>query len=301
MNLKYSDGDFYVPEGVYNSRTFQRTVIDNQRQIFANAPSRSWIKIHALRTVKDSWQDSLKGFCEKKFGDVWKVSLPVHEADDKKVITFYVSKYLPNLLLFYMASTNRRYENAVRRLIKHTYGLGSMWIAPKKYESLIFHFMDQFKPTVYRFYGIRNANDTTESRIRPSYQRSMWWTAKDSFETMSELKELYGIRPTSIFMQFRYGNFQFTNEGLFVLSRQNREMFDALNESLSFVKRDEEYFSKITQRMKLEYDSFAPRSKKSILIPKLTSGSIRLNKTSLSTGLVQQLMDSVVSFAFLIP
>ena len=198
-HLKYSSGDFYIPDGAYTPRTFQQAIIDNQHQIFAGAPKRSWMKIHVLRATKGGWEESLKPFLEKKFGDIWKVSLPVHEADDKFSMIFYVSEYTPNLLLFYMASTNRRYENAIRRLIRHTYGLGSMWIAPRKYNDLILHFMDQYKPTVYKFYGIRNPEDTTDAKLRPSYQRRVVWTAKDSYDTMSELKELYGIRPTSIF------------------------------------------------------------------------------------------------------
>jgi hypothetical protein len=273
--------------------------VDNHDRIFANAPRGCRIKVYAIRSTKETWQESLRGYCQEKLGKVWKVSLPVHEADDQISMTFYVSEYSPNVLLFYTASTNRRYENPIRRLIRHTFGFGPMWIGPKKYEALIYHFMDEFKPTLSRFFGVRSPIDTHEPRIRPSYQRTILWTADDGFETMSELKELYGIRPTSVFMKFNFGEFQFTRDGLFVLRRQNKETYDVLNDALSFVRNDEEQFSQITQKMKVEFDSLYPRRKHPILIPKFTTGSISLKKTLLTKRLVEQLVSSSENFEFI--
>lgn len=254
---------------------------------------RKWIKIHGVRVRADVWRTILKPYFRRELGNIWHVSLPLFGAEEeiRKGVDFYICNYSPELLLFYTASTDWEYERTLRKLTDETPGLGRMWIGPKRFEGLILHFMDKFNPITERFIARRTQRDTLPARIRPETDRRINWSAEDSFETLVELRDLYGVRTTSVVIRTREGKIQLNNDGMFVLTRATHGMFAAFEEAMDFLGEEQIDYTKTSQSMELGYQTIR-MDKGEIIVPQLTSGTVLLQKAKLDSSLVEKIVRS---------
>lgn len=283
--------DFAVPKGNYTRETFQKKLVDSKAEIFNPHKKRKWIKIHGVRTRASEWQDILRQFKKEEFGKVWRLGLPQYGgSDDRRPVDFYVCEYSPELLLFYTASANWEYELSLQRFIEETVGLGQMWIGPELFENLILHFMDAYNPTIERFWARRTKRDSTPNKVGRDFSRRVDWGAEDSFETIFELKERYGVRPTAIQMRLADGIFQMNDDGMFVVTRLNSKMFGAFEEAMNFLKVEESLITRSSQTVDLKVEKHS-MPKGELLVPNLTTGTITLNQVRLGNSTVSQIMD----------
>lgn len=282
--------DFFVPDANYTRDSFQQFLIDNPQLIFLPRKKRKWIKIHGVRTRAGKWQELLEPHLKRRLGHLWHIGLPLSGTRRAEyAVDFYVCNYTPELLLFYTASTNWEYERSLRRFIENTIGLGQMWIGPKRFEGLILHFVDEFNPTVERFFARRGKGETLAAKVERDVTRRIDWGAEDSFETFLELRERYGVRPTSVLMRLKDGKIQLNNDGMFVLTRVNQKMFQAFETAMSFMKEEEALITMASQMMKLDFQKVGA-TQGELVVPELTSGSIRLNRLRLEGVLVERIM-----------
>lgn len=289
----HRDG-FYIPDGKYTLRTFQQAIIDKQSSLFKKGEKRKWVKVHCIRTKEEVWRDTLRKYLKRDMGDIWHIALPMHN----QAVDFYVGCYTPKLLLFYTVTRSEEYESAISKLINTTSGFGRMWIGPRKFESLILNFVEMFQISIKRFYASSYSKDSLQAQRRPNIPRNIYWNAIDSLDTLFELRELYGVRPTRVMMHFKAGNIQIANEGLFVLTRLKQEMFDAMEEALNFIRADEEHMTTVSQSMHLEVVPLR-LEKGELMIPEITSGKIVLSNATLNKLVVKNFMDKSKSFEFI--
>ncbi len=290
MNSRHEE--FSIPDGRYTPRSFKKWIIDNREGLFSQGAKRKWIKVYGIRTRENEWQKTLKKYLKRELGEIWQLSLPIRKKGrGKRFVDFYVYSYSRRLLLFYTASKSEEYENVISKLIKTTPGLGQMWIGPKKFEELIVHFVDKFEGKIERFYANSTRGDPLKSKIRPYISRQIYWRSKDSYETLFELKEQYGVRPTRVMMRLNKGVIQLSAEGLFILTRVNQEMFDALEDVFDYIRGPEEHLTAVSQEMNLGFERIHA-AKGDLLIPMLTSGTINLHNTQLNNVIVDKFMET---------
>lgn len=277
--------EFIIPDGNYTRETFQQRLIEDQTKLFLPSKKHKWIKIHSVRTVPNGWKQLLSGHVQRELGDVWHINLPIPE--DNTSVVFYVTEYSPELLLFYSASTNWEYEHSLERFIQETKGFGQMWIGPNKFEDLILRFMDRFDPTIERFFARRRVGDMLSTKTDRDASRRIDWGSDDGGPTIWELKEIYGIRPTAVRMRLREGQMQLKNDGMFVLTRLNQKMFEAFEDAMNFIKKDESIITTTSQRVRLSFEHSGDKGK--IVLPGLTSGLIILKQARLHNALVDRI------------
>jgi hypothetical protein len=277
--------------------TFHGYIIEHSKDLFSQEKKFKWIKVHGVRTLENQWQSKLQPYFQRELGDFWHIKIPIKGPGQRK-IDFYVTNYTPKLLLFYSASTYWEYEKTLRQFITNTAGQGMMWIGPKKYDDLILHVMDSFRPTLQKFRGIRTEGDTTPSEVRPDVRRVVYYSARDSFQTLNELKARYGIRPTSVTFRVKGGEIQITNEGLFSLTRQSKELFRVLEDSLDFIKISESKLTATAQDVKRDFE-LIEMSGGTLKFPLLTSASITLKTKNLDNDAIDKFMTNSKRFEFL--
>ncbi|MBI2185128.1 MAG: hypothetical protein HYU39_09245 [Thaumarchaeota archaeon] len=223
-------------------------------------------------------------------GQFWHVQLPISGQDSgNQTVDFYVCNYTPELLLFYTASTDWEYERSLRIFIEETIGLGRMWIGPKTFENLILFFVDRYQPSIERFFARRNKWDNFPSKIKRDVKRRVDWGAEDSFETMFELRDQYGIRPTAVLMRFKDGKIQLNNDGVFVLTRINTKMFEAFEAALNFIGKEESFLTTASQRVELHLEKVGTEGRE-LVVPQLISGAISLKRAKLADVIVNRIM-----------
>lgn len=289
--------DFLVPDGHYSRETFQQKLVEVAPKLFPHSKKRKWIKVHGIRTYEDGWKEKLEPYLERKLGDVWQISVPLpnlRRIGQKTTVDFYVTSYTPRLLLFYSASTSWEYERTLRKVVNVTPGFGQMWIRPKTFEDMVAHFVDVFDPVVEEFRARRYGDETLPARIRPRMNRQVHWTASDSFETLKELKELYGVRPYSTTMRLRKGIIQMTDDGMMVITRINSEMFEAVDEALSFVEEEETRMTSDSQQVRFQIER-TKAQQGTIAVPMLVSGQILLGEAELGKDSVERIRDNYSS------
>ena len=163
---------------------------------------------------------------------------------------------------------------------------------------MILHVVDEFRPTLRKFRAIRTEGDTTPSEVRPDVKRTVYYNARDSFQTLNELRARYGIRPISVTFRVKGGEIQITNEGLFSLTRQSKELFRVLEDSLAFIKEAELKLTATAQDVKKDFEVIQmPRG--TLSFPRFTSASIMLKTKTLDTETVDKFMAKSKRFEFL--
>ena len=286
--------DIIIPDGRFSRESFQHYLIENYHALFLPGKKRKWIKIHGVRVKPDEWKDMLGRYLIRELGDVWHIGLPIfgnEQPNGRERVDFYICNYSPELLLFYTASTNWEYERSLRKLTDETLGLGRMWIGPKRFEDLVLHFMDRFNPTLERFIARRTQRDTLDAKLRPEMDRRVNWTAMDSFDTLWELRDLYGVRPTSVVMRMHGGKIQLNNDGMFVITRATRDMFAAFEDAMSLLKEEQVSYARTSQKMELVSQTIRTDAGE-IVVPKLTSGTILLQKMKLDSAVIKKIESS---------
>jgi len=295
--LPSSEQEFQIPDGKYTIETFHECVIKNRDNLFSQGKKYKWVKIHAVRTLEKMLELKLLKYRQRDLGDFWHVRIPDFSNESSRKTDFYVTRYSPKLLLFYSSSTGKEYSNTLDYFVKTTSGFGKMWIGPRLYEELLFNIMDKFSPTMRWFRANRAEDDNFPEKTKRDVTRKVYWRARDSYETLLELRGTYGIRPTSVALRMKGGEIQFTNDGLFTVRSQTKEMFNAFDFALGYIKDKEAKLTGTAQQLKKDFETIKSETGK-MKIPVLTSGKIRLNSKKLDSSTVKDFMAIHKRFEF---
>ena len=122
--------------------------------------------------------------------------------------------------------------------------------------------MDKFHPTMRWFRANRAEDDTFPEKTKRDVSRKVFWRARDSYETLLELRATYGIRPTSVALRMKGGEIQFTNDGLFTVRSQTKEMFNAFDYALSYIKDKEAKLTATSQLLKRDFETIVSETGK---------------------------------------
>lgn len=290
--MPHAKEDFVIPSGKYTRKSFEQTLIEKYDEVFLPSKKRKWIKIHGVRTRPGEWKELVKPYLRRQLGEITHVSLPLSGTfREGRPVDFYICEYAPELLLFYTASKDWDYEHSLKRFIRETIGLGQMWLGPEQFENIFLYMMDKYRARIKRFFARRDFGETLPTKVGRDVPRRIYWGAEDSFETIFELKEQYGVRPTSVLMQLKDGMMQLNNDGMFVLTRMNYGLFQVFDEAMSYLIKEETRLTTTSQSVRLEIEK-VETGLGELVVPQLSTGTVLLSEARLGASDVDKIMES---------
>lgn len=206
-----------IPEKDYSVSDFLEYLSEHFDELFDEKERRNWLKIYCLLVSDIPWETTLFKTNEiTRLGEIFKVA-PEPESPNETEETYYAVQYGQGLLLLFTTANNEEYKNSMTNRLKKSIGAMPMWIK----SDFIRHFWKKIIEQnsgsfVYNFTSKRRLFDDTPCSVRPNYERRFNYTGDDGTQTMQELEEMYGVIPTSVYIQVNENlKVHLTNEGLF--------------------------------------------------------------------------------------
>ncbi len=211
-----------IPENEYLVNDFIDYLKEHSDKIFEDDQRKNWLKIYCVLVADSSWQNTLFKPDEiSQLGEIFKATPKFESTDDSDEHSseelYFIVEYCQGLLLFFTTASNEEYRNSLAKRIKKCRGTTPMWIKPDLFKLFWRETIEENKEGfVYRFTSWRKLFDDTPCRIRPDFERRFNYTGDDGTQTMEELEEIYGAKPTSVYIKVNEKlKVHLTNEGLF--------------------------------------------------------------------------------------
>ncbi|MCZ7357354.1 MAG: hypothetical protein O8C66_09910 [Candidatus Methanoperedens sp.] len=285
-----------IPEKEYSVGEFLDYLMEHSDEIFEEE-RKNWLKIYCILVSDNSWQTTLFKIDEiTQLGAIFKVTPEVESSDEIEEI-YYALEYSPGLLLLFTTANNERYKKSVENKIKKSRGTTPMWIKPDFFRRFWKETIEQNNGSfVYRFTSKRKLLDDTPSRIRPNYERRFNYTGDDGTQTMLEIEELYGVLPTSIYIQVNENlKLHLTNEGLFSAQEPSSPALSLFFNYLDEIKDPILKMRNISKSLNFNIASGESNLKSA----SVDVGVIKLHKREIDAYTVESLAKELKDFSFI--
>jgi hypothetical protein len=256
----------------YTKESFKAYLKENAEELCKEEKRRYWLKIYCILVSNDTWKNLFQNDEIEQLGEIFKITL---KGDDENLQenVYYLMEYQKGLLLLFTTANQEIYEKNLSKRLDQSRGAASMWINPDLFRLFWQGVLKETDGYISRFVAHRLSFDT-DAVIRPNYTRRISYSGKDATQTLEEVVETYGVRPSSIYIQVSSDlQVHLTNKGLFSAQIATPEVFDLFYKYLDIIKIPILQIKDISSAFKFELvkDSFDLKK------PKIEAGTIKLN------------------------
>jgi hypothetical protein len=195
-----------------------------------------------------------------RMGEINKITFLHYDniLEKERLIDFY--GYLDGsskLLILITTVKSSDIEATIDNFIRKASGLYYLPVTSSSFNLLSHYVKEKYPDTnCVAFTGKHSSMYRLKGKNRPDFNRSIRYYGKDGFETLDEMREIYGIIPKN--MSYRipnYGEFEVSSNGKFSLKLQVQPPIDSKNmlfEIFNFVTADVLKRRKIIDKSKFE-------------------------------------------------
>ena len=276
------------PTENYTIDSFLEKVSANPYEIFQQDEQRPWLKVY-LMIANDDWQEIFQSYNLKKMGEMYQFKMH-YGSDNEDATDYYVYELEKGLLMFFTMSKREEYNKTLERLVKRNKGITPMWLPPKMFEEIISFIVSTYEANIYAFTSRRAWSSQHPAKIRHDFSRLIHYSGDDAGYSLKEMKEMYGVLPSSVDLNIDGNKIRITNDGLFLIRNIDRRMLRIIEEVIE---------KSIVEQRRLRYVSKHVSQKLTPLIiggnkfniVSLMSGKI-LFSAKLDTYMIDKLFDS---------
>lgn len=209
----------------FSFESFLKDMSTNIDRVFVGLGQRNWLKID-LVTAKDDWQRLFEDYNMEKRGDVYYLQMKANN----RSVEYYVHEIQDGLLMFFSLSRREEYNSTLKLFIKNTRGITNMWFPYKSFESTINFIRSHYIANIYSFTARRPYSSKYPAKIRGSAGRSVRYSGDDADQSLSELREAYGVLPTTVDFEIESNKIRITNDGFILIRNINFEILRIVEE-----------------------------------------------------------------------
>lgn len=283
-----------IPQSAYTQRSFQDYLLDNPREVFGEEVKKKWLKVYCLFAADGTWRQSLFAGAEvRDFGEVVEVKLrnPPDYPAERRDENYYILEPSPGLLLCYTSATKESYEKTLAERIRRTIGVTQMHIRRGIFERVSGLLLEEYGGDIYRFTRRRGPMDSTPAEKRGGYARRFNYTGDDATFVAQELKETYGVSPTSLYIRINDNlTVQITNDGLFSARAISELALDVFAYFLNTVKEEVLSVKNTSQKLKFEVKTVAHEDGPALKVASIETGVIQLRAMPLDAFMVDRMV-----------
>jgi hypothetical protein len=215
----------------------------------------------------------------------FKTSYEKYDEVSKRIVkvTVEYKLYIDNergVLLFFTTSNKGDVEKTLVKLIENQYGFYYAFLSPKVFENIKEKILSEnYNAIIPYFTVIRRPYYRFSCKIRPSEERTFTYqSGSDGRETLEEFKQYYGMLPRVIEFNIpQVVNLRIDYRGIFSFKSGKIDYVDNL---INFTVSNIIESKRIIEKSKLDIVEVETTYKK-ILVPKVSSWSIRFSKNIL--------------------
>lgn len=288
-----------IPEKDYLVDDFLEYLREHFDEFFDEKERKNWLKIYCI-LVSDTWQTTLFKTDEfTRLGEIFKVAPEAESPNETETEEiYYAVEYCQGLLLLFTTANNEDYKNSMAKRIKKSRGAMSMWIKPdffrRFWKETIRYNNGSF---VYNFTSNRRLFDDTPCNIRPHYERRFNYTGDDATQTMQEIEEMYGVTPTSVYIQVNETlKVHLASEGLFSAQEPSSIALSLFFNYLDEIKDSILNMSRISKSLKFDIAQIGEAHLKSASVD---VGVIRLHEREIDAVTVENLTKELKDYSFI--
>jgi hypothetical protein len=280
--------------GEYSHEEFIKYIIEHSDELLKEGPRKRWLKIYCVLSSDGSWKDNLFKPGElSKIGAVFKAITQGDGGNNEQ--QYYVEEYCPGMILIYNTATNDEYEEYLGNRIDRSRGTTRMWMKPSIFNDFWRGILDETGGFVCRFMSKRGMIDDVPSKLRPDYTRRFNYTGADGTQTLSELEDVYGVTPESIYIQISANlEIHVTNDGLYSTQEISPLALDVFFKHLDKIKERILKIMAVSTSLKFVITSEA--NMKSVLVE---PGIITLRNAEISPISSQRMIQAMDKFSFI--
>jgi len=288
-----------LPEGKYTFDSFLEYILKHP-QVIEKSAFRNQLKIYLLYTAHKNWKDFFRE-CEfqDNYGEFTKITMKYKMRGSFKKSVFFVYQHSDDLILLFTTEIYDVHYKTIRNKISQIRGIDEVWIHPKVIAKINQFIIDKYETAkITNFSSRRAPKDKIPCKIRPDITRRIEYSGEDGKETLKEMKQLYGVIPTSLEYEiFGRIKLKVTEDGLFNLESLNEETFNLFREVFDMILGDIISMKKKFQQIKFDFEK-KTIGKQGINIPIVQLGEIDLENIKLEGLDAEEFIDNMSDFSF---
>lgn len=286
-----------IKEQEFTKEGFLDYLLTNSQDVFSDESRRRWLKMYCFLVSDSSWKTTfLKNGELSQFGEVLKLTITEGDQNEYGENNYYAVLHSQGLLVMYTTATNAEYRKSLENRINRSRGITQLWIKPDLFQLIWMETLNETAGYVNRFTSRRYSFDTLPSKLRPNYTRRFNYTGDDASQTISELEEMYGVLPESVYMVLNDGlKIHLTNEGLFSAQEASPEALRLFNRYLSVVKEPSLKLRETSTAIKFEIEKKGTKERTFILEPAV----INFRSREATVEIVESMSQEMPDFSFL--
>lgn len=209
----------------FSFESFLEHLSENLNSVFQELEQRNWLKID-LATAQDNWQQLFQDCNMEKRGELYYFQMKTNNNS----VEYYVYEIKDGLLMFFSLSNREKYNSTLKIFIKRTHGITNMWIPLRPFESTINFIISRYSANISSFTARRLSASRYPAKIRGSKSRYIRYSGSDADYSLSELKEIYGVLPTTIDFKIGSNKLRIKNDGFILIQNINLEILRIVEE-----------------------------------------------------------------------
>ena len=266
----------------FSFESFLRYLSEDLNSVFRDLEQRNWLKVD-LVTATDNWQQLFQDHNMEKRGEVYYFQM----GTNNNPVEYYVYEIKAGLLIFFSLSKREEYNSTLKTFIRHTRGITNMWFPFTTFESTINFITTRYSANIYSFTARRTLSPNYPAKIRGNVSRYIRYSGSDAGRALSELREIYGVLPTTVDFKIGHDKLRIKNDGFILIRNINFEILRIVEEII-----DQAIAEPIRLRDISKQVLYTAESKwHNFTISKLMSGKITFD-ANLDVPYIQQLFRS---------
>ena len=209
----------------FSFESFLKQLSENLNTVFQELEQRNWLKID-LATAQDNWQQLFHDYNMEKRGEIYYFQMETNN----NPVEYYVYEIKDGLLMFFSLSKREEYNSTLKLFIKYTPGITNMWLPFRSFESTINFITSSYFAHISSFTARRLSASKYPAKIREDKNRYIRYSGSDAGYALSELKEIYGVLPTTIDFKIKSNKLRIKNDGFILIQNINLEILRIVEE-----------------------------------------------------------------------
>ncbi|MCJ2564409.1 MAG: hypothetical protein LN417_10050 [Candidatus Thermoplasmatota archaeon] len=291
-----------IPNDEYTLESFIQYLAQNLDSVLDEEDFRREMKVYFLLTSDNNWERHFRDYAVEPLGDFARIRMPyrLSEGSHQQEALYFARLHEDGVLMLFTSAIRDVYKETVQKLADSNRGIMGMWIRPLAFDGIREHILDRYRYTqIKHFISRRCKHDRTACKVGRDRERWIEYRGNDGTETLKELRDAYGVRPTEVdyYVSDRV-RLNCYSDGRFVLRTINEETFALFLELTNLIMEDIRRMRLVATSIEFRIETI-PSDMGDLRVPTVEAAEIQFPSANLNVAAVEELRSSQDEFSFM--